>query len=159
YEPSDSEVWDYVHYMLEQPSGGCDIETPYTGEEDEDPGGEKKVILIGLAATPRDYMAVKPRQFTLLEPLFGGTKRHRLWCYGAQTELYHLGKLFNGTPGIAWADAMLAFHLLWPDEKSKDLGSAMSMYTLWGYHKNLEFRDPLWYNALDTVGCLEVGER
>lgn len=164
YNPSDKEVDDYIDYMLEQPAGGCDIETPYkTVEEDEvDVQETTKVSLIGLSATDRSCIGVDPSQFHLLTRLFNpSTSRapHRLWCYGAQTEYHFLTQLYDSTPGVRWADAMLSFHLLWPDEKSKDLGTAMAMYTRWGYHKNLEHRDPIWYNTLDTIGCLEAGEK
>ena len=164
YNPSDKEVYDYVDYMLSQPAGGCDIETPYKTEEEDEVNIQEttRVSLIGLAATPRDCIGVNPDQFHILTRLFhpaDARKPHRLWCYGAQTEYHFLSKLYEGNPGVQWADAMLAFHLLWPDEISKDLGTAMAMYTRWGYHKNLEHRDPIWYNTLDTIGCLEAGER
>jgi hypothetical protein len=162
YNPSDKEVVDYVDYMLEQPAGGCDIETPYSKtEEDEDAPESTEVNLIGLAATERSCIGVKPDQFHLLTTLFNpGRERapHRLWCYGSQTEYHYLSNLYEGTPGVQWADGLLAYHLLWPDERSKDLGTCMAMYTRWGYHKNLEHRDPIWYNTLDTIGCLESGE-
>lgn len=164
YNPTDKEVYDYVDYMLEQPAGGCDIETPYKTEEEDEVNIQEttRVSLIGLAATPRDCMGVNPDQFHILTRLFNPSvprEPHRLWCYGAQTEYHFLSRLYEGNPGVRWADAMLAFHLLWSDEISKDLGTAMAMYTRWGYHKNLEHRDPIWYNTLDTIGCLEVGER
>jgi DNA polymerase I-like protein with 3'-5' exonuclease and polymerase domains len=163
YNPTDREVYEYVDYMLEQPAGGCDIETPYKTEEEDEVNIQEttKVSLIGLAATPRDCIGVSPDQFHILTRLFNPSSQrqaHRLWCYGAQTEYHFLSRLYEGTPGVQWNDAMLAYHLLWSDEISKDLGTCMAMYTRWGYHKNLEHRDPIWYNTLDTIGCLEAGE-
>lgn len=164
YNPSNVEVVEYVDHMLGQPSGGCDIETSYKSIEEDEVAPEEettKITEIGLAAGIRDYMSIKPDQFHLLTALFHPESARpplRMWCYGAQTEWHFLGHLFEGTPGVKWADAMLAFHLLWSDEKSKDLGTCMAMCTQWGYHKNLEHRDPLWYNVLDTIGCLEAGE-
>jgi uracil-DNA glycosylase family 4 len=164
YDPTDQEVREYIPYMLSHRAGGCDIETTYRiVEEDEEAEKyeENKVLEIGLAANVNSYLSVKPDQFHLLGSLFhpyDGRTPLRLWCYGAQTEFHYLSRMFEGNPGVQWADAMLAFHLLWPDEVSKDLGTAMALYSRWGYHKNLEHRDPIWYNVQDTVGCLEIGE-
>jgi DNA polymerase-1 len=79
-----------------------------------------------------------------------------MWTYSG-FDLGHLTQLYGPMNGVQPADAMIAFHLLHPDERSKDLGTRMAMYTRWGYHKNLERRNPILYNTLDTVGCLEAG--
>jgi uracil-DNA glycosylase family 4 len=157
YNPSPSQIEEYVRHILAKGECGLDIETPESSTEEDELNAEGflPIGLIGLSAERHHAIGVRPDHFHLLHPLFSNPHTV-VWVYNAGFDFHHLKRHFDLK--VRRADAMLAFHLLRPEVVRKDLATAMSFYTDLPFHKNLQLTDPDAYNAADTYGVLEAGQ-
>jgi uracil-DNA glycosylase family 4 len=162
--PTDREVGEYVDILTHKHEGGVDIETPEAAVDEDELDGvlETPIDLIGLSANPGEAIGVSPDQFRLLDRLFEGRgEKTTLWAYNGGFDYLHLGKRWS-LDSINPADAMVGFHLLWPDLKTKDLATAQSYYSNVPYYKNWRKLQPQLYNTLgncyDTFTAMEIGK-
>lgn len=163
YNPSSSQVLDYVQKIIETGDFGADLETPEksSAEEEEELLGEgpTEIQVCGISARPGECLGVPGDMLSLLKPLF--TVKHpspilcRVFNWGF--EGYHFSRQY-GTLSVVPIDLMLQLNRCYSDSKRKDLGTALSLFTDLDYTKNLSKVDPNRYNACDTYGAL-VGSR
>lgn len=161
HNPSTAQVQEYTRECISLGECGIDIETPESidDEDDLDPLTQTPVDVIGVSCHLGESIGVQPDQFDLLRPLLDGEPgggETTGWVYNGGFDYYHLSKRFS-LRGIRQADALVAFHILHPELKTKDLATCLSYFSDIPYHKNLRKREPALYNNRDTYGVLYAG--
>lgn len=157
YNPTSSEVADYVERCRRAGEFGLDIETPpkVIDEEEAVAKGPTEITVIGLSCAYGSSIGVPPNLFDLVWSLISDPS---LTCFmfNAGFDQYRLATHapFKCKP----LDVMLMLHLLMPIARPKDMGMAGSLFTDMPYWKSLSKVQPDVYNARDTYGNLWAGQ-